>query len=102
MHRVDGSGVLGDIDPEREEPVWQKKKSAAQPRNRKKERLEALEAAFAACDLEGSGAVKIGDLMDYTGKSRNTVKNWVDEHPDFTLDKGGAILKTDGVKSVKS
>ncbi len=88
VHRVDESGVLGDVDPEREEPVWQKKKSAAPPRDRKKERLEALDMAFAACDLEGTGRVAQKDLMEYTGKAKKTVQNWVDEHPGYTRDNG--------------
>ena len=87
-HRADGSGVLGDIDLEKEEPAWQKRKSAAQPRNRKKERLDALDAAFAACDMEGSGRVEQRDLMEYTGKAKKTVQNWVDEHPGYTRDNG--------------
>lgn len=96
VHRNDVSGVLGDIDPENEAPAWQKKKpSGPPPKDRKKERLEALDTAFDACDLEGSGCVSIAALMEYTGKAKNTVRAWVDEHPDFERQK-------DGVRRVKN
>lgn len=96
VHRNDVSGVLGDIDPEKEAPAWQKKKpSGPTPKDRKKERLEALDTAFDACDLEGSGCVSIAALMEYTGKAKNTVRAWVDEHPDFERQK-------DGVRRVKN
>ena len=60
-----------------------------------KERLEALDTAFDACDLEGSGCVSIAALMEYTGKAKNTVRAWVDKHPDFERQK-------DGVRRVKN
>ena len=89
VHRNDESGVLGDIDPESEAPAWQKKKpSGPPPKDRKKDRLEALDTAFDACDLEGSGEVSQKDLMEYTGKAKSTVQNWVDEHPGFTRENG--------------
>ena len=89
VHRNDLSGVLGDIDPENEAPAWQKKKpSGPPPRDRRKERLEALDTAFDACDLEGSGEVSQKDLIEYTGKAKSTVQNWVDEHPGFVRENG--------------
>lgn len=95
VHRGDESGVLADIDPEKETPVWQKKKPVTPKKDRRKERLDALEAAFAACDMDDKGYVSIAQLMEYAGKSKNTVRGWVDEHPDFVREK-------DGVKKVKS
>ena len=83
VHRTDGSGVLGDIDPERETPAWQKKKAAPAPKNRRQERLATLETAFAACDTEGTDCVPLSELIAYMGKSKNTVRDYVDEHPDF-------------------
>lgn len=93
VHRMDESGALGDIDPEREAPAWQKKR-ADPPKDRRRERLDALDAAFAACDLEGTGHVSISQLVEYTGRSKNTIRTWVDEHPDFERQK-------DGVRRVK-
>lgn len=95
VHRVDDSGVLGDIDPEKEQPVWQKKKQTTPKKDNRKERLDALDEAFAACDLDGGGCVSIAALMEYTGKAKNTIRSWVDEHPDFERQK-------DGVRRVKN
>ena len=95
VHRVDDSGVLGDIDPEKEQPVWQKKKQTMPKKDKRKERLDALDEAFAACDLDGGGCVSIAALMEYTGKAKNTIRSWVDEHPDFERQK-------DGVRRVKN
>ncbi len=95
VHRVDESGVLADIDPNKEAPAWQRQKPAEKPKDRRKERLDALEAAFAACDMDDNGCVSIVQLMEYAGKSKNTIRSWVDEHPDFDRNK-------DGVRRVKN
>ena len=89
VHRLDKSGVLGDIDPENASPAWPRKRTGA-PRDRRKERLDALDDAFAACDLEGTGEVPQQRLMEYTGKAKTTIQNWVDEHPGF-IREGGMI-----------
>ena len=93
--RDSDSGVLGDIDPEKEQPVWQKKKQTTPKKDNRKERLDALDEAFAACDLDGGGCVSIAALMEYTGKAKYTIRSWVDEHPDFERQK-------DGVRRVKN
>jgi len=97
IHRKDQSGVLGDINPEEIAPAWKKAGTASKPvkKDRRKERLDALETAFEACDVDGAGCVSIADLMEYSGKTKNTIRAWVDEHPDFERQK-------DGVKKVKN
>ena len=95
IHRLDESGVLGDIDPESEAAAWQKKKAPAPQKDRQKERLDALDAAFAACDLDGAGVVPLAELVRYMGRSKNTVRDYVDEHPDFERGR-------DGVRRVKN
>ncbi len=55
-------------------------------------RLDALEDAFTACDLEGTGEVPQQTLMEYTGKAKTTIQNWVDEHPGF-IREGGMIRR---------
>ena len=88
--------MLDDIDPEEEVPGWtRRKKPLAPPRDRRQERLSALETAFAACDLDGTGCVPLAELVRYMGRAKNTVRDYVDEHPDFERGK-------DGVKRVKS
>lgn len=94
IHREDWTETLADIDPEGDAPGWQraKKKGGAAPaRDRRRERMDALETAFAACDLDGVGRVPMKALMEYTGKSRNTVKDLVDMNPDFKRDNGMVI-----------
>lgn len=88
-HRIDESGVLGDIDPEKEPPAWQNKRATAPPKDRRRERLDALTSAFAACDMEGTGCVPLSELIAYMGKSKNTVRDYVDGHPDFERTKEG-------------
>ena len=96
IHREEWTGVLDDIDPEEEVPGWtRRKKPLAPPRDRRQERLSALETAFAACDLDGTGCVPLAELVRYMGRAKNTVRDYVDEHPDFERGK-------DGVKRVKS
>ena len=34
------------------------------------------------------GEVSQKDLMEYTGKAKSTVQNWVDEHPGFLRENG--------------
>ncbi len=84
VHRPDRAGVLGGIDPEREAPVRQK----AQKKDRKRERMDTLEEAFAFCDTEGAGKVPQQALAEYAGKTTKTVQNWVDEHPGYARDNG--------------
>ena len=92
IHREEWTGVLDDIDPEEEAPGWtRRKKPPAPPRDRQQERLNALETAFAACDLDGTGKVTMKALMEYTEKSRNTIKDLVDMNPDFERDNGMVI-----------
>lgn len=96
IHRLDSSGVLGDIDPEKEAPAWKSAKPSAPPKDRRRERLDALETAFDACDLDGSGCVPLTELISYMSKSKNTVRDYVDEHPDFERTKNGVRrVKTD-------
>lgn len=84
IHRVDRTGVLGDIDPDGDAPAWQRKKSAAKP----EESVDELASAFSFCDQDGSGKVGIAALMSHTGKSRNTIKDWVDRHPLYERKNG--------------
>ena len=86
IHHVDLSGVLGDIQPETEKPTWQKRKKT--PEERKKEKEDSLRTAFDASDLDGSGSVKISDLMTYMGVSANTMKKYVDGSKEFRRENG--------------
>jgi len=108
IHRCDETGVLGDIDPDKELPAWQPPKKSRGKDARQKETVDTLACAFSWCDADGSGQVSIAKLMEHTKKSRNWVKDQVDAHPDFCR-KNGVVSRvskvsndsvTGGVKSV--
>ena len=93
IHQLDEVGFLKEVVPEAERAGWPKK--AGKGKSRQQERLEALENAFAACDTENTGCVPLAKLINYTGKSKNTIRDYVDEHPGFERTK-------DGVRRVKN
>ena len=92
LHRPDHSGLLADIRPGEDVPSWKQGRDK-KPVDKRQERLNKLESAFAACDLEGKGEVSIADLAEYCGLSRNTVKAHVDEHPGFERQKDGTVRR---------
>ena len=92
VHKVDESGVLRDIEPDDNKPLWQKAKEARKsPQDKKKERMNALEMAYEA--LKINGEVTIKDLEEYFTLSTNAVRKRIDEHPDFDRDNGLVIRK---------
>ena len=95
VHLLDSTGCLQDVAPEAERPDWQKKAGQSSGKNRQQERLETLEKAFAACDTEQTGCVPLTKLINYIGRSKNTIRDYVDEHPGFERAR-------DGVKRVKN
>ena len=94
VHMLDTIGCLQDVPPEAERSDWQKK-AKSEPKDRQKERFEVLEKAFAACDMEQTGCVPLAKLINYIGRSKNTIRDYVDEHPGFERAR-------DGVKRVKN
>lgn len=94
VHMLDTIGCLQDVPPEAERSDWQKK-AKSEPKDRQKERFEVLEKAFAACDTEQTGCVPLTKLINYIGRSKNTIRDYVDEHPGFERAR-------DGVKRVKN
>ncbi len=94
IHVVDQTGILSDVEAEADTPSWKKgghKKSAEDGRQK---RLDKLRSAFEWCDGDGSGVVRISDLAEYCNKSINTIKNWIEEHPDFGRDDKGNAIRT--------
>ena len=98
VHRSDESGVLGDIDPEREQPVWQKPKKTKKSASKPEEQIDELVSAFSYCDKENTGRVSIAALMANTKRSRNWVKDHVDAHPDFDR-KNGVVFEVSKVSN---
>ena len=89
LHRPDHSGLLADIRPGEDAPAWKQGRDK-KPVDKRQERLSALETAYDACNM-GDG-VTIADLMAYMGKTKNTVRSYIDEHPDFERD-GGTVRR---------
>ncbi|MGM8213545.1 AAA family ATPase [Virgibacillus sp. W0430] len=87
IHAVDESGSLKDIEPEGDAPPWKnnftKRKS---PKDRKKERKEALENAYEACGIDEK--VTVQALAEYMGITERTVRRHIKDHKDFWIDEG--------------
>ena len=89
IHKVDEVGSLKDIQPEKEKTAWQRRQKT--PEERKQEKEDSLMEAFEASDLEGNGAVKLSDLVDYMGVTLNTVKKYVDRSQNLKRENGMAV-----------
>ena len=102
VHKADALGVLGDLAADGEGVAWPKgkKKMSAADKNiaRQKKRFEKLETAFEALSMNEE--IKVKDLMGYMSSSRNTVENYVDEHPDFEREKGGLVFRKSGREDI--
>ena len=92
IHRSDPSGALSDLSPEAETTGGYRKQNGGKakktPQDKLREQQESLESAFAASDIEGTGEVKIAELQRYMGVTKNTVKTYIDNHPDFERSNG--------------
>lgn len=106
VHRIDDTGVLGDIDINPEKTRYQKKtksfKKQPQPPkpvkaeiDPKDKRKKALESAFDAAKAESNGenALSIGLVLKHFKFSKNTLKTYIDEHPDFLRDENGMVSR---------
>ena len=98
VHKVDFSGVLGDLNPDEDLPSWKRAiKARKTPEEKKTNRKEAIETAFNLCADE-SGSVEIADLISYFNdeKSERTIRNWVKEHGGFCVKNNQVTRKTEG------
>lgn len=88
-HRVDLSGVLGDIQPESEKPYWQKgteqrKKQAKSARDKIN---SDLDLAYASLSINGEVTIK--DLAEYwNGMSEKGVKDRIKKSKRFKYENG--------------
>ena len=86
IHRIDHSGMLSDVHADGDAPDWKRGGEKKKPVDKRQERLQALETAYDTCNMGGD--VTITDLMAYMGKTKNTVRGYIDEHPGFERDGG--------------
>ena len=95
VHKVDFSGVLGDLNPDEDLPSWKRNfaksgKRAGNKRDRRSARKEALETAFGYCDM-GEG-VTVEALAEYMDVSEKTVRNYIKESGVFRTE-GGRVFQ---------
>lgn len=98
VHKVDFSGVLGDLNPDEDLPSWKRNfaksgKRAKSPNERKKERVEAIENAFQYTLKPDAETVTIADLVSYTNSSEDTVRRHLKESGKFWIEDGKVGLK---------
>lgn len=91
VHTVDKNGILSDMTPEGETPAWKSNftksgKRTKTEEERKQDRISALNAAFDACNMNGQVTLK--DLMEYLGKSEDTVRRHLKEAGSYWVDEG--------------
>lgn len=98
IHRIDHSGMLSDVHADGDAPDWKRGGEKKKPVDKRQERLQALETAYDACNMGGD--VTITDLMAYMGKTKNTVRGYIDEHPGFERD-GGTVRRVGDVQENK-
>ena len=109
VHRLDGTDVLRDVEAEGAVPQpWKAQGKRRQSReqqqeNRAETRRKTLEMAYESILFGGAEKVTVADLMAETGLTKNTVRSYIDEHPDFSREKGVVTREKegseDGVKS---
>lgn len=95
IHTMDTTGVLGDIQPEAEQPSWQKNfKKKRTPEEAKKERMKSLEEQFESLkSFNENGKVTLKELAESMGTTEKTVRNRVKEHGGFWIDEGNVGRK---------
>lgn len=87
VHRIDHTGVLKDAKADIDAPYINNFKNKRPPEEVKEERMESLETAFSACNMDG-GKVPISELAEYLGKSEKTVRRYLKDHKDFWVEDG--------------
>lgn len=84
VHTVDTENILTDADIDGEP-----KQRKSSPDDRQKKRRDTIENAYNALAINGDVSIK--DIIEYSGMSKNTVRNYIDEHPGFKRDGGNVV-----------
>ncbi len=92
VHRVDGDGILQDIDPEEDKP-WTGRKGAGKKKSKRDEWNETLNNAFEALK-DANGVVRMRDIVEYCDSTSNTIKKYIDNSGFLQRDANGQITRT--------
>lgn len=94
-HRVDGVGILNDIQPEANGASWQKNfKKKQTPEQAKKDRMDSLEEQYESLkSFNQDGKVTVKELAESMGTTEKTVRNRIKEHGGFWIDEGNVGKK---------
>lgn len=96
VHRTDTSGVLGDIKPEGDAPLWQRARQSRKPKAvKEKERKSSIETAYSACTVDEN--ITLTSLSEYLGVSEKTVRRYIKEHGGYKIEGGNVRTKTENV-----
>lgn len=94
VHKIDTVGSLKDVEPDAEQPAWQRNfKKKAPPEDRKKNRKASVETAFDACGIDGK--VTVTAMAEYMGMTEKTVRNHIKEHGGYWIDEGNIGKKSE-------
>ena len=96
VHTIDASGVLQDVQPDNgytgKGSLWSKNFDKKRSKEELKEaRMEALEAAFEKCKIDGEA--KISDIAECLGKSEKTARRHIEESKIFWIEDSVIGLK---------
>lgn len=93
VHQLDETELLQKASPESDSPPWRKAadKNKQTAKDRKEERLEALEEAFDA--VVQNGRADIDELAKIIGKTDRTVRSYVKQHKGFVIEDGYIVEK---------
>lgn len=87
IHKVDGIGLLKDVQPEAEKPSWQKAMDKRKsPEEKKEKRINELDIAFSNIEMDGED-VTIKALAEEMNVSERTAWRRIREHGGFNIEK---------------
>lgn len=113
VHRIDDTGVLGDIDINPEKTRYQKRNNYSEKDSkdssetgkkiskRKMQMYNELEIAYSSLEFNQE-VIKLGDLEKALKLKRDAVRDRVDNHPNFYRDKQGVVHRHSEEKSPSS
>ena len=94
IHYTDNGGMLDDIAKRIQAKATKKTATKAKrgAEQRKLDRMKGLESAFSIVEST-YGGVTVERLVEYTGKCERTVRNYIEEHDGFKVEKDGRVIK---------